>query len=110
MLGIITNGLVFDFKDQEGLARALTAYGNKNRCSIVVIADQSSGVIRALISDNNLVFSNGLSDNTVYKLFGTNNQQAMNLGRGSLVDDVGDWEMAVDFTYRVQILPETIDF
>ena len=110
MLGIIKGGLVFEFKDPEGLSRALTAYGNKNRCSIIAIAEQLSGVIRALISDNDLIFSNGLSDNTVYKLFGTNNEQAMNLGRGSLIDDINDWELTADFTYRVQILPETIDF
>lgn len=109
MLGIINENLVFEFNDEDSLGRALNNYAEKHGCDTIIIVDSADSV-KAVMNNGNMLFVNTMEE-VKYTLYGTANGLYKDLGRGDTLPAKSDWQHAFDsFFYRVQPMPDTINF
>lgn len=70
MIGVVNRDKIFEFRDEDDLAKALDWFGSKYNCNTIIITDASKKV-KGIICNGVFTFSPNLLEETHYYLFGS---------------------------------------
>lgn len=110
MIGVIKSDFVFEFRDEDELARALCCYGDQYGSEIVIVTT-TSDQIRAIAYRDQFTFRPSIAEDTVYVLYGVPNSRASNvldLQRNDSLPNF-NYELMVKFKCVSQPLPRRIE-
>lgn len=111
MIGVIKRDNIFEFRDEEQLCRALSWYGDKYGCEVVIVTDRSDR-IKAIINRGSFTFTPSLSEETNYLLYGLPNSRVVNvvdLQRNDSLPTYNSYELMLPFIYVSQPIPKPLD-
>lgn len=113
MIGVIKSDFIFEFRDEDELARALCNYGEQYGSEIVIVTT-TSDQIRAIAYRDKFTFRPSIAEDTVYILYGVVNARSLNvldLQRNDSLPHVSNYnyELMVKFKCVSQPLPKQIN-
>lgn len=110
MIGVIQNTKIFEFRDENDLAKSLTLYGNRYNCDIIIIVD-TSDKIKGIVNNGYFTFPTNLNEGQKYYIYGTNISEDKEFAKNDILPKRYNWDHgAVSFVYGTQIIPQEISF
>ena len=113
MIGVIEKDLIFEFKDESDLSRAISWFGDRYSCSIIIITDRSDR-IKGVIDRGQFTFAPTFAEDTVYTLYGLPRAAEFDVRALQRNDDlprnVRNWELMQRFKCVTQRIPGQIGF
>ena len=116
MIGFLEKRLLFEFRDLDELEYPLSAYADRDSCTVLFICNQSDE-IKAILARGRLIGANNLVEDKPYLIYGTTNYRNELPAIGSLLprtDDRGpiNWEInAASFIFSYAFrTPKPIDY
>ena len=103
MIGVISGNLIFEFRDEDDLAKALSHF---SKDKIIIITEQSDKV-KAILYDKAFTFPPQIKDSELYKLYITSETSCKDIQRNELLEL--ECESKTSFIYNNVPIPTSID-
>lgn len=111
MIGVVNRTKIFEFRDMGELAQALSHYGKHyGNCDVIIIANKSDKVKSIIYNSNFELEPDGLNENEVYYVYGTDDISLKDLGKNAELPFRRLWLLEKKpFAYCTQRYPKELD-
>ena len=107
MIGIIDNYLIFEFKDEGDLNKALAHFAKSNNVNTLIISSKMD-TIKAVLYNDKFLFMPYITTDEEYILYGAYYSSEPMLSKNDDVPSHIDWTVMSRFKYRVMTVPTLI--
>lgn len=104
MIGFISNNMIFEFRNEDDLAKALSYY---SKDKIVIITEKSDRV-KAILYDSTFTFPPQIQDSELYNLYITSERSYKDIQRNECLDML-ECDTKTTFIYKNMPIPTCID-
>lgn len=109
MIGIVNRTKIFEFRDQNDLARGLDFLARRYGCDVIIIVS-STDYVKGVLYNGDFTFAPDLREEERYYLYGNAGKIGHDLLKNDDLPVQRDWQIAaMPFTYVSQPVPKELD-